>query len=336
MIAFAVGIEHPTFAAPERLISLLAVPIFLLFVYVVRRRRSRTRLLFTNLPLVSHAAHSRRRSWSRDLPLLLLALAILFAGLAFARPSLRLKTRTKGTTIVLLVDVSGSMQATDIRPERIYAAVTAMRQLVNELPADDKVGLVSFSDKVEVLDEPTTDHAAVVSSLELLAPEGGTAIGQGVLEAVRVAVSSLRASGTIRFPGKYLPAAIVLESDGAQNRGGVMPFEAGKLAGQAGVRIYGVALGTAHGKVVERTGLLARVIAVPPDPGTVALLARESGGQAYDATSATAVDDIYRKLGESVNFHESRSEITGWFELAAAVLLASSVLLSRARGGALP
>jgi Ca-activated chloride channel family protein len=332
----ALGLEHLTFAAPERLISLLVVPVFLLFVYAVRRRRSRTRVLFTNLPLLVDTARARPRRWARGLPVLLLALALLVAGIAFARPSLHIETRTKGTTVVLLVDVSGSMEATDIRPERIYAAIDAMRQLVEELPADDKVGLLSFSDKVEVLDKPTTDHTAVVNSLQLLSPEGGTAIGQAVVEAVRVAVSSLRESGTIRTAGKYLPAAIVLESDGAQNRGGIMPFDAGKLAGQAGVRIYGVALGTAHGRVVERKGLFARTIPVPPDPGTVALLARESGGEAFDATSAAATNTIYRKLGNSVDSHPSTSEITPWFDLAAAVLLASGILLARARGGVLP
>jgi Ca-activated chloride channel family protein len=336
VIAFIVGIELPTFAAPERLISLLLVPILLLFVYFVRRRSSRTRLLFTNLPLLAHTARSRPTRRFRDLPILLLALSILVAGLAFAHPDLRLKKHTRGATIVLLADVSGSMQATDIRPERIYAAVAAMRQLVNELAPDDKVGLISFSDKVEVLDEPTTDHAAVDSNLELLAPQGGTAIGQAVLAAVRVVLRSLHASGTVRVRGQHLPAAIVLESDGSQDRGGVMPFEAGRIAGQAGVRIYGVALGTSHGVVVEGKGLLAQAVRVPSDPGVVGLLARESGGQAFDATSATSLDAIYRKLGASASVQESMSQITPWLELAAAVLLGSSVLLARARGGALP
>jgi Ca-activated chloride channel family protein len=337
VIAFLGGVGHPTFAAPERLISLLVIPIFLLFVYIVRRRRSRTRLLFTNLPVLAATVRSLpRRRWLRDLPTLLIALMLLAAGLAVGRPTLRVRTGARGTTVVLLVDISGSMEATDIRPERIYAAVDGMRQLIEELPANDKVGLVTFSDKVEVLDAPTTDHSAVISSLRLLSPEGGTAIGEAVVTAVRVALNSLRGTGVAPTSGHYLPAAIVLESDGAQDRGGLMPFEAGKVAGEAGIRIYGIALGTAHGVVVEGAGLLARVIRVPPDPGTVALLARESGGQAFDASSATAVNTIYRKLGQSINVEQSTSELTPWFELAAAVLLVASVLVARGRGGALP
>jgi len=336
LIGFVFGLEHPGFAAPDRLISLLVVPLLFLFVYVVRRRRSRTRLLFTNVPLLARTAAPRTRKWWREAPVVLLALALFAAGLAFARPSLRVKTKATGTTVVLLVDVSGSMEATDIRPARIYAAVDAMRQLIGELPPNDKVGLVSFSDKVEVLDKPTTDHTAVDNSLQLLAPQGGTAIGQAVVAAVRLVVSTLRDSGVVRTPGKFLPGAIVLESDGAQNRGGIMPYEAGRVAGSAGVRIYGVALGTQHGSIVERKGLFARIIPVPPDPGTVALLARESGGEAFDATSATATNTIYRRLGQSVDASVSRKDITGWFDLAAAVFLAAAVLVARARGGALP
>jgi Ca-activated chloride channel family protein len=336
VIGVVVGMGLPTFAAPERLISLLLVPILLLFVYLVRRRRSRTRLLFTNLALLAQTARTRPRRWSRDMPVLLLALALLIAGLSFANPGLRLKTRSKGTTIVLLVDVSGSMEATDIHPQRIYAAVDAMRELVNELPADDKVGLVTFSSKVEVLNVPSTDHGAVLSNLELLAPQGQTALGEGVVTAVRMAVQSVQASGTPRTRAGYLPAAIVLESDGAQDAGGIMPFEAGRIAGQAGVRIYGVALGTSHGVIVNGKGLLAKVYPVPPSPGTVALLARESGGEAFDATNAASVETIYRQLGANVTVRESTSSITPWLDLAAAVLLASSVLLGRARGGALP
>lgn len=336
MTAFIIGIAFPTFAAPERLISLLLVPILLLFVYVVRRRRSRTRLLFTNLPLLAQTARSRPRRWLHNMPILLLALALLVAGLSFAHPDLRLKTQNKGTTIILVADVSGSMVATDIHPERIYAAIDAMRNLINELPANDKVGLITFSDNADVLNLPTTDHAAVLGNLELLTPQGGTNIAQGVLTAVRVAVSSLRASGSLRARGGYQPAAIVLMSDGSQDRGNITPFEAARAAGQAGVRIYAVGIGTPHGVVVEGKGLLAKVFPVPADPDVVGLLARQSGGQAYEATNAAALDTIYRQLGANVSLQESTSEISPWLDLAAAALLASSILLSRARGGALP
>jgi Ca-activated chloride channel homolog len=228
------------------------------------------------------------------------------------------------------------MEATDIHPNRIDAAILAMRAFVDALPPDDRVGLVSFSDKAQVLHPPTLDHVAVDGALNVLAPQGGTALGEGVETAVSLLVETLAAEGMRHAPGSFLPAAIVLESDGAQNRGGVSPFAAGQLARKAGIRIFGVALGTRHGFVTRGTGLLSRAIAVPPSPGTVALLARESGGQAFDATSTTALDTIYRQLGSRLAHQPQLREITSWFDLAAAVLLVSGVAAARVQGGLLP
>ena len=107
----------------------------------------------------------------------MLALALAATAAALARPSVQLVASDPSATIVLLADVSGSMQATDVLPARIYAAVNAMHQFIDVLPANNKVGLVTFSDKVDILHAPTTDHAAVDSALDVLSPEGGTALG---------------------------------------------------------------------------------------------------------------------------------------------------------------
>ena len=312
------------------------VPLFFAFVVALRRRRVRDRVLFTNLSLLEQAGAVRRRRWWLGLPVALMALALATTAAAFARPQIRLVTTEHGATLILLADVSGSMQATDIHPERIYAAADAMRAFVDTLPSTAKVGLITFSDNVEVLDAPTTDHLAVDNGLDVLAPEGGTALGDGVATATRVLVESLAASGTRHQPGQYLPAAIVLESDGAQNRGGITPFTAAQDAKRAGIRIYGVALGTRRGYVSEGSGLMTRAIPVPPDPGTVSMLARVSGGQAFDATSTKSLDTIYRNLGSTLARHHDASEITSWVELASALLLLSGVTIARLRGGALP
>jgi Ca-activated chloride channel family protein len=211
-----------------------------------------------------------------------------------------------------------------------------MHELVDRLPASDKVGLITFSDKVDVLHRPTVDHAAIHSSLDVLSPEGGTALGDGVEAAVKMVVSTLAASGVYHRFGQFLPAAIVLESDGAQDRGLVTPFSAAQFAKAAGVRIYGVALGTRHGYVTQGSGLLTRSIRVLPSPGTVALLARESGGLAFSATNADTLDTIYRNLGSSIGRRNAQTEIASWFELAAAILLVAAIGAARARGAALP
>lgn len=237
---------------------------------------------------------------------------------------------------MLLVDVSQSMEASDVLPTRLAAAQTAMRQFVGELPASDKVGLVTFSDKVDVLDVPTTDHAAVDSGIDVLAPQGGTALGNGVAAAVRLLVSTLSAAGVHHTAGTLLPAAIVLESDGAQNRGFFNAFSAGQLARAAGIPIYGVALGKPNGYVNDGTGYFALKIPVPPDPGTVGLLARMTGGAAFAATNAASLDATYRELGLSIGRRPQLTAITSWFEIAAAMLLAAGVGIARVRGAALP
>jgi Ca-activated chloride channel family protein len=128
----------------------------------------------------------------------------------------------------------------------------------------------------------------------------------------------------------------VLESDGAQDRGTVTPLAAAELAKEAGVRLYGVALGTRHGYITVGSGVLRETFPVPPDPGTVALLARVSGGQAYDATNALSLDTIYRRLGASIGVHRKLTDISSWFELTASLMLVAGIGATRLRGAALP
>lgn len=326
------GVHSLGFGSPRYLLVLLVVPLLLAFEAAIRRRSSLHAVSFTNLEALAGVIVEKRPSRWRRLPL---ALAVALAAAAFARPHIRLAVSDRGTTIILLADVSGSMGATDVAPERIYAAIIAMRDLVAELPKGDKVGLVTFSDKVEVLDDPTSDYAAIDSGLDILTPEGGTALSSGIEAAVELAVSSLAAAG-VHHGSSYLPAAIVLESDGAQDRGTTTPLAAAELAKAAGVRIYGVALGTRHGYITAGAGVLKETFQVPPDPGTVALVARVTGGQAFDATNASRLDSIYRQLGSSIGRHSQQTEITWWCELASAIMLVLGVATARLRGGALP
>jgi Ca-activated chloride channel family protein len=328
-------VHHFSFRSPGYLLLLLVIPLLLAFAAVVRRRRSRYTVLFTNMRMLAGVAQGRRIRWRRRVPLILLALALTVIAAALARPGVHLTVRDNSATIILLVDVSGSMQASDVSPSRIDAAVQAMHQFLDKLPKNDKVGLVTFSDKVEVLDQPSTDRNAVNSALDVLRPENGTALGDGVEAAVKLAVSSLGASVRPK-PGQHLPAAIVLESDGAQNHGTATPQAAAQLAAAAGIRIYGVALGTRYGVVTEGTALIGQSIPVPPDPGTVAMLARMSGGQAYTATTASSLNTIYKTLGSTVGRRSEPREITSWFEIVGAVLLVFGIGAARAWGAPLP
>ena len=203
-------------------------------------------------------------------------------------------------TVVLLVDVSGSMRANDIAPTRIVAVQRALRVLVARLPKRSKVGVVAFSANAEVFAQPTLDRNVVLGAIANLTPQAGTALGEGLAAAVKLAVTSLNHDGVQRASGHLLPADIVLASDGAQNRGALSPLQAANLARSAGIRVDAIALGTAQGKVSLAYGEYKQSIPVPPDPKAVALIARVTGGASFDAEAAGRLDSIYRTLGSSI------------------------------------
>ena len=329
------SLHHFNFTEPVYLLVLVLVPLLFVFARLIRRRRSRYAVSFTNLGMFARVRAHRRTPWRRRVGITLLALSLAAAAAALARPHVVMTTEDHSATIILLVDISGSMDAADVQPSRMDAAVAAMHDFLDKLPKNDKVGLVTFSDKVQVRSVPTTDRDVISGALDTLNPETGTALGDGVEAAVKLAVQTLALDGIRPQPGKYVPAAVVLESDGAQNRGKLTPAEAGTVAKNAGVRIFGVALGTRYGQVTEGAGIL-RTIPVPPDPGTVRLLARLSGGQAFDAETAESLNSTYRHLGTSVGKHRESKNVTAWFELAAAVLLVGGVVAERAWRSSLP
>jgi Ca-activated chloride channel family protein len=203
-------------------------------------------------------------------------------------------------TVVLLVDVSGSMRANDIKPTRIDAVRAALRTFVARLPKRSEVGLIAFSTNAQIYATPTLDRDTVVAALGKLTPDAGTALSSGLAAAVRLVVGSLARDGVHRTPGHFLPAEIVLSSDGAQNRGRLSPLQAADLAKAAGIRVDGIALGTAQGVEKYGYGEYQESIPVPPDPKTVQLIARTTGGQSFVARDAGRLDSIYRKLGSSI------------------------------------
>jgi Ca-activated chloride channel family protein len=323
------------FGAPWRLAVLLVVPVVLALAVLAARRRARGSVLFTNLETFLRIG-DRGGGWKRYVPLALLALAFAAAGAAFAQPHVSDRSTDRSSTILLLADVSGSMQATDVHPSRLAAAIAAMRGFLAAAPPADRVGLMTFSDATEVLATPTTDRSRVASNLGLLEPEGGTALGAAVESAVRVILTSLAGEGIQGRAGQRLPAAIVIESDGAQDRGTVTPLQGAEAAATAGIPIYGVALGTRHGFITEGEGPLSRSVRVVPDPGVMALLSRETGGQSFSAGTSAQLDSIYRRLAVGIDRRDGQRDVSPLFEAAAAILLASAVGIGIMFGPALP
>lgn len=324
-----------TFISPWYLLALLVVPAALVFALAVDRRRSRYPLAFTNLELLAGLIEERR-SWRRWVPLALLLVALACAATALGRPKANISVPQNNGTVIFLVDVSGSMRANDVEPDRLDAAVASMSSFLARLPPNFKVGLVAFSSEPEVLVQPTHNRQLVRQALGYLTPEAGTALGDGLSAAVRLAVSSLAREGVRRQPGHYLPAVIVLESDGAQNRGVVQPAQAARQAKAAGIRVYGVALGTPNGVVSFGFGLYINSIPVPPDPGVVRQIANISGGKAYTARNAQRLSQIYNGLGSSIGHTVEFREVTSWFAVAAAAFLFLSLGAGRVVEGRLP
>jgi Ca-activated chloride channel family protein len=302
------------------------------------RRRSRYAVAFTNLELLAAVAPARRPLW-RWLPLALFLLALVLASAAVARPRASISKPADQATVVLLVDVSGSMRAADVKPSRLGAAQNAMQRFVARVPKQVKVGLVSFSSGANELVIPTTDRSILGEGIDLLAPEAGTAIGDGLALAVQVAKVSVGSAPRARS-GKR-PAAIILLSDGAQTRGTLAPLQGADRARDAGIRVYTVALGTDHGSLgIGPFGGYGfgggRRFPVRPDPVTLAAIARETGGKTYRAESAEKVSSVYKELGSSIVSRHATREISSWFTGAAALLLLGSLAAARLTGERLP
>jgi len=331
-----------TFGWPWLLLALVIVPITLAFALWLERRRSRYAVAFTNLDLLASVA-STRRAPKRWIPLVLFLLALASATAALARPRAHVSVPAGRATVVLLVDVSGSMRAADVKPTRLGAAQAAMATFADKVPKGVKVGLVSFSTGPNLLVVPTTDRIVLHEGVDLLAPEAGTAIGDGLQLAVQTVKQSV--GDAPRGKDGKVPGAIVLLSDGAQTRGVLTPIQGADKARDAGIRVFTVALGTDHG-TLNGFGFGfggngggfggGRRFPVRPDPVTLAAIARETDGKTYRAQSASKVQDVYKQLGQSIAHRPATREVSSWFAGAAALLLVLSMGAARAGGARLP
>jgi Ca-activated chloride channel homolog len=261
-------------------------------------------------------------------------LALTFAAAALARPRLETSKVERHAVVVMLVDVSGSMQAKDVAPTRIAAAIAAMHTFVQKLPPGVKVGLVEFSDEPTVINLPTENHEDVIEALQLLTPQGATALGDGLGTAIGVVRQALGPVGRAHARGAYVPGAIVVLSDGAQNRGTLTPRQAALLAKKAGIRVYTVAFGTPNGTV--RFADLPGVYPVPPDPATLNMISAITGGKTFSARTADEATSIYGNLGSTLGRESSQVELTSWFSVAAGVLLVAAIAGGLALGPAVP
>lgn len=303
-----------SFQQPLFLLLLLAVPLVALLAVWWRRRRPSAGVPFPDIDIVAAADPGPRAR--RFIAPVLALLALTGFVFALARPEADRQVPRERATIMLAIDVSGSMAATDVSPYRLRAAQDAAETFIEQVPRQYQVGLVSFSGQADLLVAPTTDRAAMRRAIEGLTPDGATAVG----EAIEASLDAIRATQP-REEGDTRPldaARIVVLSDGATTVG-VPPATAAQDAKEAGVPIYTVALGTDD-------GVLSNGQPVPPDPVGLEEIADITGGTAYESTDAESVSAVYEHLGSFIGTESVRSEVTAWpAGIAAALLILAGI-----------
>jgi Ca-activated chloride channel family protein len=330
-----------SFGHPILLLTLLVVPLAIAAYLLAERRRMRYAVTFTNLEVLASVAGVRSRRRFVPPALFLLALALLCVALA--RPQRSTLVASDKATVILVVDVSGSMHARDVKPTRLGAAQAAVLTFLERVPKRVRVGLIAFSSEPEVAAPPSTDRDLVrqsVGELDFLQAYGGTAIGDALAAAVELGKKTAREQTgpetiayTVAKPSPLV--SILFLSDGKQTRGALQPLAGAQKAKAAGIPVYTVALGTPNGMLTAPFGAFGgggtgqpRRIPVPPDPATLSAIAKLTGGKFFTARSSDALQSAYKELGSKLGRVPGRREATNEAVALAALLLLAAGTLS--------
>jgi Ca-activated chloride channel family protein len=310
-----------TFDWPWALAGLVLVPLLLAGYLLLQRRRARYAVRFTNLDLLANVV-DRAPRWRRHVPVALFLVAIAALVVGVARPQAVVETPEEQATVVLAMDVSTSMEATDVAPTRLAAARAAAETFLDRVPDSLRVGLVTFSNQAQVLVPPTSDHDAVRRALETLAPDGGTAIGDAIAASVNLKQQDTGATFAAERTDDGPPLAVVLLSDGSPSPNTLDPIEAARTASAAGVKVFTVALGTDQGTVTLTDDFgNPETVPVPPDRDTLAQVARITGGSFFEAPSEASLGQVYSDLGSEIGYREKKTDITFAFAAGGALLV---------------
>jgi Ca-activated chloride channel homolog len=297
-----------TLASPIWLLLLLPVALLLVGYLWQQARRSRYTVRFATLPMLERLAPTRP-GWRRHVPAVLLLLTFVALCVAAARPQVDEEVPRERATVMVVVDVSLSMEASDVDPDRLTAARDAAVGFVRGLPDGFNVGVVSFSGVATVLASPTPDQDAAVDALQGLSLDEGTAIGDGVL-------TSLKQLETIAADGEgEVPSHIVLLSDGTNTVGSSVDAAA-DAAVEADVPVSTIAYGTAEGTVMVD----GQLVPVPVDEAALAALADATNGEAYEAESAEQLTEVYDDIQSSIGYRTEQRDVTRWAVLVALIL----------------
>ncbi len=310
------------FARPNRLWWLLLIPVIGAGYVGLCMRTALSRRPRSRLDLVI----PRDKAWKRHVAVACSLLSLAALVIAFAQPQDYTEVPRDRATVVIAIDVSRSMIATDVAPNRLAASKSAADSFVNNLPARFNVALVSFAGVASLVVPPTTDHETVTRSIDALQVAPSTAIGEGIYQSLR-ALSLVPPDPA--NPKQAVPAAIVLLSDGATNIGR-SSSGAAQQAKTMKVPIYTIAYGTPGGYVIDQ----GQRVPVPVDYNELAQIARTSGGKAYTAQSSSQLKNVYASIAHSVGTDRVYTEVTGHYAgiaLLFAILAALGVISLGAR-----
>ena len=337
-----------TFLWPTLLWLLLALPLMVLLYVWLLKRKKKMALRFASLSIVREAM-GKGPGVRRHIPPLLFLIALTAMLLAAARPFAVVVLPSQQETIMLAMDVSGSMRATDVAPSRIVAAQNAAKAFLAALPRDVKVGIVAFAGSAQVAQIPTLNREDLVSAIDRFQLQRATAIGNGIvlslatlfpdagidLSAMQfgqrqkgVSIDQPQKEAKQPFvpvaPGSYTSAAIILLTDG-QRTTGVDSMEAAKMAADRGVRVYTVGIGTVTGETIGFEGWSMRV---KLDEETLKAIANKTQADYFYAGTAADLKKVYETLSSRLTMEKKETEVSGLLALAAAVLAIAAAALS--------
>ena len=338
-----------TFLWPEMLGLLLIVPVLVAAYFYLLRRKQQAALRYASLSMVKEAMGPGHR-FRRHIPPLLFLLALIVMIVAIARPAAIVTLPSQHQTIILAMDVSGSMRAMDVQPDRISAAQAAAKAFVADQPSSVRIGVVSFAATASVVQPPTQNRDDIIAAIDRFQLQRGTAIGSGIILSLAtifpdagIEVSSLiygrdtprgvpldqthkteKPPFTPVPPGSYTSAAIILLTDG-QRTTGPDSIEAARMAADRGVRVFTVGIGTTNGETIGFEGWSMRVRL---DEETLKTIANMTRGEYFYAGTATDLKKVYQSLNSRLELEKKNMEISALFSAAAAVVALISGLLS--------
>jgi Ca-activated chloride channel homolog len=342
------------FLWPEMLAGLLAAPILLWLYWWVLSRRKKVALPFANLALVREAMGAQS-SWRRHLPPALFFLGLLALLFSLGRPAALVTLPSQHETVIMAMDVSGSMRAKDVEPNRITASQNAAKSFVNEQPRTTRIGLVTFAATASLVQPPTRSKEDLVEAIDRFQLQRGTAVGSGILVSLKTLFPDMeidvRGFGSRAFggnksnskaaplatpsadgkeapkpvpPGSYKSGVIILLTDG-QTTTGADPLEAAKEAANRGVRVFTVGFGTTNGEIIGAEGWSMRV---KLDEDSLKQIANITHGEYFYASNAVDLKKVYETLNSRLVFEKKETEITAFFAAAGALLVVLAAGLS--------